>query len=231
MKVDLDFYGQNMGLGPIDKILYDRYFRDRSTGFFIEAGAYDGLYLSSCKFFEDQGWSGINIEPTPEVFKQLMINRSKSCNINAALAEIDGEVPLQVYNDKNGVYNHVVTDRHGVRIIKTEDYQRFLFENTEFISIDEYKTRHTDKEVLIYVPSISYSTLINRHKISHIDLFVLDIENLEKEFLESMIDHEVIPDIFCIEHFSTGLSHLKDILSKRYKFDWNDILNAVFIKI
>ncbi|MDX2146548.1 MAG: FkbM family methyltransferase [Planctomycetota bacterium] len=54
-------------------------------GFFIEAGAYDGVRLSATKVFEDMGWSGLLVEPLPERFEQCRQNRPRSRVVRAAL--------------------------------------------------------------------------------------------------------------------------------------------------
>ena len=42
------------------------------SGFFIEAGAYDGEVFSNTLFFElKQSWTGLLIEPNPEAFQLL----------------------------------------------------------------------------------------------------------------------------------------------------------------
>jgi len=45
---------------------------ERTSGFFVEAGAWDGVYLSNSLFFERvRNWTGILIEPNIEAYKNL----------------------------------------------------------------------------------------------------------------------------------------------------------------
>ena len=48
-----------------DKWAYENLFKNKNDGFFIEIGADDGIHFSNTKFFEDLGWNGICIEPSP----------------------------------------------------------------------------------------------------------------------------------------------------------------------
>ena len=49
-----------------------------SPGFYVELGANDGVAQSQTKYLEVyHGWHGVLIEPTPEIFKMLKMNRSK----------------------------------------------------------------------------------------------------------------------------------------------------------
>ena len=58
----MKFYGQ-FNKYPVDKILYDRYFKDfNGQGISLECGAADGINISSTKFFEETlGWKTINV--------------------------------------------------------------------------------------------------------------------------------------------------------------------------
>lgn len=56
-------------------------------GYFVEAGAADGVAGSSCFFLERQlGWTGICIEPHDDFFARLVSMRPKSIALNACLA-------------------------------------------------------------------------------------------------------------------------------------------------
>jgi hypothetical protein len=40
-------------------------FRGRSSGSFVEAGAFDGRYLSNSLSFEERGWKGVCVQAHP----------------------------------------------------------------------------------------------------------------------------------------------------------------------
>ena len=54
-------------------LIDEKIFKNRiRNGFFIEAGAYDGEFLSNTLFFElKQRWTGLLIEPNPDAFEEL----------------------------------------------------------------------------------------------------------------------------------------------------------------
>ena len=59
-----------------DIFLNENIFKNKKNGTYIELGALDGVLYSNTKFFEDSlNWKGILIEPHPEKFKLLQINR------------------------------------------------------------------------------------------------------------------------------------------------------------
>src|SRR5580700_5035187 len=63
-----------------DKFINDHFFKNRKNGTFIDIGAFDGVSLSNTCFFEKElDWSGICIEPIPEIYEQLKANRNCTC--------------------------------------------------------------------------------------------------------------------------------------------------------
>ena len=73
--------------GRIDlKIL--PFLQEIENGFFIEAGALDGLFQSNTKLLEDLGWHGLLVEPSESAYNECLKNRK--CYIeNCALVSSD----------------------------------------------------------------------------------------------------------------------------------------------
>lgn len=55
--------------------------KDINKGFFLEFGAWDGKYLSNCRFFYEKGWKGLFIEGNKDRFVDLQKNYDKDKNI------------------------------------------------------------------------------------------------------------------------------------------------------
>src|SRR5260370_39642321 len=62
------------------------------AGFYIDVGANDPEKDSVTKLFYEQGWHGINIEPSPEWFARLTTARTLDINIQAVASNASGEV-------------------------------------------------------------------------------------------------------------------------------------------
>src|SRR4029077_1746907 len=45
----------------------EAHFGGKRSGFFVEVGAYDGVNLSNTYHFEQTGWTGVLVEPDPEM--------------------------------------------------------------------------------------------------------------------------------------------------------------------
>lgn len=76
-----------------DRWLVEYIFPGKHDGFFIEAGAADGIEGSTCYVLETElGWTGICIEPNQFFFKNLVKNRPNSKHENLCLASQSGQV-------------------------------------------------------------------------------------------------------------------------------------------
>lgn len=69
-----------------DRVLW-QVFGQRTNGFFIEVGAYDGVTLSNTYFLEQMGWRGLLIEPIEKLCQQAGANRLRSQAIHAACSK------------------------------------------------------------------------------------------------------------------------------------------------
>ena len=73
----MKFYSQ---LGQDKNVL--EYYSQKSDGYFVEIGAYDGVDLSNTYALELLGWKGICVEPLPSCYQTLIKNRTcKTYNV------------------------------------------------------------------------------------------------------------------------------------------------------
>jgi FkbM family methyltransferase len=154
------------------------FYKNKTNGFFIEIGAYDGVLYSNTYLLErDYGWKGICVEPIPERFEKLVLNRPNSiCSDNA------------VYNESN---LEVVFD---------------IAHNEEMLSgisdtIDRHKAAVDINKTQIIVKTISFNDLLERcNAPSFIDYLSLDTEGSELEILKSLNMQKYCFGLIHIEH-------------------------------
>ena len=113
------------------------------NGFFIEAGANNGVDQNNTKIFEDLfGWTGLLVEPSISAYDICKQNRPNSIVINAALSskddseivgDFDGHLMSSINGKRRNNTNNLVT-------IKTRTLTSILKEhnikNVDFISLD-----------------------------------------------------------------------------------------------
>ena len=86
-KMGIDHHQSQFGQ---DALIGDVIFRG-SPGFFVDVGARDGKVISNTYYLERIGWSGIAIEPHPELFERL--KRTRQCkSVNVAASDSRGMV-------------------------------------------------------------------------------------------------------------------------------------------
>src|SRR5262245_59004648 len=91
---------QSFGLAQLDWKL--RPYLDFCDGIFVEAGANDGLRQSNTLYFEKyRGWTGLLVEPVPELAERCRRNRPGCVVENCALVAEDyaaATVPMTYCN-------------------------------------------------------------------------------------------------------------------------------------
>jgi FkbM family methyltransferase len=159
-----------------DVHIHAKYFPTFRNGVFLEMGAFDGAIYSNTKFFEDSlKWSGVLIEPHPQAFSKLRMNRPKCKLYNFAISETAGEVDF--YMNQNGPVSSVkdlTTDTH-------------------------YNIWHAKNQTsVIKVRSTRLDTILKDAGVSKIDFWSLDVEGGEYEVLKTM-DWTIPVYLICIE--------------------------------
>jgi len=84
-----------------DRWVIESVFNGKKRGFFVEAGAFDGKFNSSCYVLEKHfGWRGICVEPQVRFYQACIKNRPSSIVENVALSDklgtatfVDAAVP------------------------------------------------------------------------------------------------------------------------------------------
>jgi FkbM family methyltransferase len=157
--------------------------------FFIQIGANDGkTHDPLYKFVTEFGWSGILLEPLPDVFERLQANYRDRPNLkllNAAIAEDDGSRVF--YTVRPGPDTHHLAHQYS-------SFRRDVIEKQTAFVPDI-----VDRVVETRVRCISMKTLLAEVAGRHVDLLLIDTEGFDYEILK-MIDFSVLrPAVICFE--------------------------------
>jgi FkbM family methyltransferase len=194
---------------------------DFENGFFVEAGANNGIKQSNTYYLEAiKGWRGILIEPVPHLYQQCCINRPKSICVNCALVShsYDAETVELDYADlmtmvssesgnENFDANHIASGRDNQSISDTAP--------KKIIS----KAETLDK-------------ILQQFDIHKIDLLSLDMEGYEAEALKGLSLNKFAPQWLLIEvrDLTTILSILGDKYSIASVLSENDSYKDILFK-
>jgi FkbM family methyltransferase len=101
-------YAQNY-----EDVILRRVFRDKTDGFYIDIGAMDPVVDSVTKFFYDQGWSGINVEPNEWFYSKLLEERPRDINLNLAVGEREEDKEMFLFEHiGNSTFDETSRDRY-----------------------------------------------------------------------------------------------------------------------
>ena len=162
-----------------DMMLQTYYEKEKHyKGFYIDVGAHHPYRFSNTAYFYKKGWRGINIEPSPTLFRSFQIRRKRDINLNVGISSYNTSIPFHIFNDqalntfdeKLAQVRHSNNDRY--KIVSKIDIQIF-----------------TLRDILEkYLPSNQ-----------HIDFLTIDVEGLDLEVLKSNDWDRFQPDYILVE--------------------------------
>jgi FkbM family methyltransferase len=84
-----------------EDMIYRSFFENRKKhkGFYIDVGAHHPYRFSNTLHFYQNGWNGINIEPTPSSIKLFNILRKRDVNLNCGISTVAGTMPFYCFNE------------------------------------------------------------------------------------------------------------------------------------
>lgn len=177
---ELKFYGQYHQ----DQYVYENFFKNKRNGIFVDVGAHDGILFSNTYFFEKfMGWTGVCIEPIPEVYNRLKTNRNCLC-----------------------IQGCIFDDREDVPFLRLTGY-------TEMLSglIENYDPKHLKRieteikarggqSTVIKVKCYNLTQLLLSNHIQHVDYLSIDTEGGEFDILKSIDFARIDIDIIGVEN-------------------------------
>lgn len=94
---------KSISQGGQDYWVINEAFAKKRKGYFLEIGSSDGIAINNTYLLEKcYQWRGICIEPNPNYFKELKLNRSSIC-LNLCVDSEENEVDFVFNNEKGGI--------------------------------------------------------------------------------------------------------------------------------
>ncbi|UFS72770.1 FkbM family methyltransferase [Geomonas sp. RF6] len=81
-----------------EDLIIDAIFRGRKDGVYVDVGANDPVLLSNTKRFYDRGWCGVNVEPTPHLYRKLAQARPRDINLEMGVGPTESEMTFYLLN-------------------------------------------------------------------------------------------------------------------------------------
>lgn len=200
--------------------IYNTYFQNIETGFFIEVGAYDGKSWTNTGFLADIGWKGIYIEPIKTYMDRCKENHknNKVFFEQCAIGSANKNEEIYVLEGLSTIDENVNNAHQQLFNCESKLKQTIQVNRLDFI-LGKYQ--------------------VNKK----FDLLVVDTEGYEKEVFESFSLSEYIPRMIIVELCDVHPSYnifpkiqedAKYVRDKIKSFNYNEIfvdsINTIFWK-
>ncbi len=175
-----------------DRILW-QVFRQRTRGYFIEIGAYDGVTLSNTYFLEQMGWHGLLIEPIQPLCERATAARPRSRVVHAAVGKRGSTGTARFTITKNvPVLSFLHADPDHVERCRREGAELIEIE-VPLTTVDDillHERRDPSFPGGPWVPNLGW----------RIDLVSIDVEGMELDVLDGFNLQRFAPRVLVIEN-------------------------------
>lgn len=152
-------------------LFVDRLLDRQRGGVFVDVGAHDGVTFSNSLFFDrERGWSGVCIEPNPDVFPRLCANRPDAMCVPAAVGPVAGTASFRVIDGDLSLLAGLEAEyepAHRERIAR------------EMAAVGVSSR-------LVEVPVRRLDDLLVGHGVTRVDFLSVDVEGAEVGVVESI---------------------------------------------
>ncbi|HVW19440.1 MAG TPA: FkbM family methyltransferase [Solirubrobacteraceae bacterium] len=168
-------------------------------GFFVEAGANDGINLSNTYFLERlRGWTGLLVEGIPDLARACAGHRPRSRVVQCALVgpELDGGTVRMHYSNLQSIVDGALPYEH----------------------VEAGAASQGEAPYAVDVPARTLSSVLDDDPPARFDLLVLDVEGYEPHVLRGLDLDRHGPDFALIEVLDPGAGRaaIDAVLGDRY---------------
>ena len=191
---------QYYGLDELDRLIAERV--TQQCGFFVEVGAHDGLSQTNSLYFEQIGWSGLLIEPIPDLYRRCLVNRP-ACNIVnfccTSLNDPRSEITMTYAGLMSVVQGHKDKAEEDAWVKRGEELQ-------------------TLRRYTAVVPAAPLANILTGEGVKQVDLLIVDVEGYEIPLLNGL-DYAVLRPrwIVCEDAHNDDVSEF--LLTRGYQME------------
>lgn len=208
-----DFYGRSYSQEGEDVVLA-ALIGNKLNGFYVDIGAHHPFKFSNTYIFYQKGWTGINVDGTPNSIIPFNAYRPRDTNIETVVSDKSGLVDFSVYKEK--ALNGIATKK---RLTRNENAGYKVFGHAKLNTVE-------------------LSTILDRNMAPNrkIDFMNVDVEGHELEVLKSNNWSKYKPAYILVEIVYSTVEEISNDEVYKYLTNLNYILIAatgrsVFFKL
>jgi FkbM family methyltransferase len=191
-------------------------FGGRNEGTYVDVGAGSPSQDSVTSYFYDRGWHGINIDPLPTVYNQLVQQRPRDININAGISDqpADNINFYQIYSNKDS------------RAYELSTFDKDVLDKA-------IKDGYSYETLTVKVKTLDQ--VLKSNQIHDITFLKIDVEGKEKDVLKSINLNEYRPQVILIEaleprsNIDSSGKWKEILLHNNYVFIFFDGINSYYV--
>ena len=201
--------------------LLQKFLGETENGYYVEVGAYDGVFASNTWGLAQRGWYGLLVEPVPHFAEQCRKNygdRERVEVAQVAVGESNSEIILELAGTLTTANRELLT---------------------EYAAVDWAKNSLTSKRVSVACRRLN-DVLIEYSVPKGFDLLVVDVEGFEGEVFTGLDLNTWKPKMMIVEladtHPDLTSTAYKDALLGRalveagYVITYKDSINTVLVR-
>lgn len=205
------FYSSHSQFG--EDMMLRGFFGNKKNGFYVDIGAHHPIFYSNTYHFYLRGWSGINIEATPEVITLFNKKRPRDKNLNVCVGE-----------SSENLVTFYEFDQPALNTTQSEVAKESEAKGFKLVRKREMQTQNINELLKEKLPS-------NKQ----IDFLTIDIEGLDFVVLQTLDFEHFSPKAIVVEdhNFKIEKPHsniLSLLQSKGYTLEGKCGPSLMFIK-
>ncbi len=185
----------------------------KEKGFYVDVGANDPDRFNNTRLFYKKGWSGINVEPDPNLFAKLSRKRKRDINLNIGIGEERSDILF---------YKFIP---HTLSTFSKEEADKYVRQGFRLVESKKVSVERLE-DVLAKVP-----------RATDIDFISIDTEGYDIHVLRSNDWKRFRPKLICIESVAHTIGgednkkkdeHEEYLKSVGYKKIFENGLNSIY---
>ena len=183
------------------------------AGFYVDIGAADPVAHSVTKWFSEQGWTGINVEPSRDFFRKIEADRTRDINLNVGVSDVRGQLTFY-------------------EIVQFSGCSTFVPE----VAAEYRRGGRTVTEWAIEMQTLAEIFAAHAPTDRPVDFLKIDVEGLEPAVLAGMDFRRWRPKVLVVEATRPGRREVSHelwehlILPFEYHFAFFDGLNRYYVR-